>query len=133
MFKQQVYGKFGSLFIKPPREDGLIIKMSFQNIFEKLMLTPVKLRSLIIRLLKKGNLMKLHLLCLTMLSYLMLSGCQSTQPADSTVESVSTASIEVPESKDLDPDGIVCTYEKIVGKLIKEKICYTRKHKMELR
>ena len=77
--------------------------------------------------------MKLHLLCLTILSYLVLSGCQSTQTIDSTVESASTASIEVPESKDLDPDGIVCTYEKIVGKLIKEKICYTRKQKMELR
>ena len=77
--------------------------------------------------------MKLHLLYLTILSYLILSGCQSTQTIDSTVESASTASIEVPESKDLDPDGIVCTYEKIVGKLIKEKICYTRKQKMELR
>ena len=77
--------------------------------------------------------MKLHLLCLTILSYFVLSGCQSTQTADSTVETVKTDSIEVPESKDLDPDGIICTYEKIVGKLIKEKICYTRKQKMELR
>ncbi|GIR39333.1 MAG: hypothetical protein CM15mP51_01130 [Porticoccaceae bacterium] len=76
--------------------------------------------------------MKLHLLCLTILSYLVLSGCQSTQTIDSTVESASTASIEVPESKDLDPDGIVCTYEKIVGKLIKEKYA-TRESKMELR
>ena len=43
LFKQQVYGKYGNLCTKPPQDDGLIIKMSFQNIFEKLKLTPVKL------------------------------------------------------------------------------------------
>ena len=38
---------------KTPQDDGLTIKMSFQNIFEKLKLTPVKLRSLFIHLLLK--------------------------------------------------------------------------------
>tara|TARA_Y100000994_G_C15532541_1_gene376387 strand:- start:138 stop:362 length:225 start_codon:yes stop_codon:yes gene_type:complete len=55
----------------------------------------------------------------------------STDPGET--EAVKATSIEIPESEDLDPDGIVCTYEKIVGKLIKEKICYTRKQKMDLR
>ena len=77
--------------------------------------------------------MSARILFLALLSALILSSCQSMSTDPSETEAVKATSIEIPESEDLDPDGIVCTYEKIVGKLIKEKICYTRKQKMDLR
>ena len=77
--------------------------------------------------------MSARILFLAFLSALILSSCQSMSTDPGETEAVKATSIEIPESEDLDPDGIVCTYEKIVGKLIKEKICYTRKQKMDLR
>ncbi len=77
--------------------------------------------------------MSARILFLALLSALILSSCQSMSTDPGETEAVKATSIEIPESEDLDPDGIVCTYEKIVGKLIKEKICYTRKQKMDLR
>ena len=77
--------------------------------------------------------MSARILFLALLSTLILSSCQSMPTDPSETEAVKATSLEIPESGDLDPDGIVCTYEKIVGKLIKEKICYTRKQKMDLR
>jgi len=77
--------------------------------------------------------MSARILFLALLSALILSSCQSMSTDPGETEAVKATSLEIPESEDLDPDGIVCTYEKIVGKLIKEKICYTRKQKMDLR
>lgn len=77
--------------------------------------------------------MSARILFLALSSALILSSCQSMSTDPGETESVKATSIEIPESEDLDPDGIVCTYEKIVGKLIKEKICYTRKQKLDLR
>ena len=77
--------------------------------------------------------MSARILFLALLSALILSSCQSTTTGPSETETIKATSLEIPESEDLDPDGIVCTYEKIVGKLIKEKICYTRKQKLDLR
>ena len=77
--------------------------------------------------------MSARILFLALSGALILSSCQSSPTDLSETETVKATSLEIPESEDLDPDGIVCTYEKIVGKLIKEKICYTRKQKLDLR
>ena len=77
--------------------------------------------------------MSARILFLALSSALILSSCQSTLTDPSETETIKVTSLEIPESEDLDPDGIVCTYEKVVGKLIKEKICYTRKQKLDLR
>ena len=77
--------------------------------------------------------MSARILFLALSSALILSSCQSTPTDPGETETIKATSLEIPESEDLDPDGIVCTYGKIVGKLIKEKICYTRKQKLDLR
>ena len=69
---------------------------------------------------------------ITVLFALFLTGCASNSETSSVAQTTSSSS-EVTATKEKSPDDMVCTYEKIVGKLIKEKYCYTRKKRDALR
>ncbi len=53
------------------------------------------------------------------------SGCASN--ANNKAEQTSTSDELVASTEEANKDGIVCTYEKKLGKLIKEKVCYSKR------
>ena len=55
------------------------------------------------------------------------SGCASN--ANNKAEQTSTSDELVASTEEANKDGIVCTYEKKLGKLIKEKICYSKRQR----
>ena len=57
--------------------------------------------------------MSARILFLALSSALILSSCQSTPTDLSETETIKATSLEIPESEDLDPDGIVCTLSLI--------------------
>lgn len=65
----------------------------------------------------------------------VLTGCSSTTSPTATngnepVELVNDGS---GKSEDTYRGGTVCTYEKVAGKLIKQKTCYTKQQRLEIR
>lgn len=55
------------------------------------------------------------------------SGCASN--ANNKAGQTSTSDGLVASTEEANKDGIVCTYEKILGKLIKEKVCYSKRQR----
>jgi len=70
---------------------------------------------------------------ITVLFALFLTGCASNPERSSVTQTATSSSSEMATTKEKSPDDVVCTYEKIVGKLIKKKYCYTRKKRDALR
>jgi len=68
---------------------------------------------------------------ITMLLTLFITGCASNSETSSVAQTATSS--EITATKENSPDDMVCTYEKIVGKLIKKKYCYTRKKRDALR
>ena len=74
-----------------------------------------------------------HLSKITVLLTIFIAGCVNNTDTSNSAKIAGLPSSEVRVEKSQSPDEIICTYEKIVGKLIKEKYCYTRKKREKLR
>ena len=67
---------------------------------------------------------------ITVLLTLFITGCASNSETSSVAQ---TSSSEMTATEEKSADDMICTYEKIVGKLIKKKYCYTREERDALR
>jgi PBP1b-binding outer membrane lipoprotein LpoB len=66
------------------------------------------------------------------LAAIFLTGCVNNNTIEqSQVAEAKTATETATAEKD--PNAVVCTYEKIVGKLIKQKTCYTASQREAVR
>lgn len=66
------------------------------------------------------------------LAAIFLTGCVNNNTIEqSQVAEAGTASETTTAEKD--PNAVVCTYEKIVGKLIKQKTCYSARQREAVR
>ena len=70
---------------------------------------------------------------ITLLLTLLIAGCANNSETSSSAQSTTSVSSEMTAAIEESPDYMICTYEKIVGKLIREKYCYTRKKRDQLR
>ena len=74
-----------------------------------------------------------NIAAITVLFTLFITGCANNSETSSLTQTAAISSSEMTTTKEQSPEDIVCTYEKIVGKLIKKKYCYTRENRDALR